>query len=250
MVSSYNGIQFDFPPAVEFSIMCGRFTLRTSADALAKYFLEATIDVSLPFLKPRFNIAPTQMIAALRSDEQGAAEYHEFRWGLIPSWAKDAKIGYTMINARGETIAEKPAFRAAFKRRRCLIPADGFYEWKAVGKLKKPSYIYATDDRPFCFAGLWEYWESPEAVIESATIVTTSANDFMRDLHDRMPVILKPSDFRSWLDVNTSVDELKELIRPIDNDFLTRHEVATTVNSAKQDQASFIEPLPVDLFGE
>ncbi len=230
--------------------MCGRFTLRTSTDALAKYFLEATIDVSLPFLKPRYNIAPTQMIAALRNNEQGEPEYHEFRWGLIPSWAKDAKIGNTMINARGETIAEKPAFRAAFKRRRCLIPADGFYEWRAIGKQKKPSYIYASSDQPFCFAGLWEYWESPDAVIESATIVTTSANHFMRDLHDRMPVILNRSDLRRWLDLQTSVDELKELIGPIDDDFLTRHEVATSVNSAKQDLPTYIDPLPVDLFGE
>lgn len=229
--------------------MCGRFTLRTAADAFVQYFLAGTLDVNFPSFKPRFNIAPTQMVAAVRFTIEEKPEACELRWGLLPSWAKDKKISHSMINARGETIAEKPAFRSAFKKRRCAILADGFYEWKADGKVKRPSYIHARDGAPFCFAGLWESWQSPDETIESTTIVTTSSNEFMRDLHDRMPVVLAPENLRRWLDPATPVEELHQLIRPVDNEFFVRHEVGTEVNSPRADRASFIEPIPQDLFG-
>ncbi len=230
--------------------MCGRFTLRTPADAFAKYFLAGTVDVCIPSLKPRFNIAPTQMIAAVRWSQDNQPEFCELRWGLIPSWAKDKKIANALINARGESLGEKPAFRGAFKRRRCAILADGFYEWRRDGKRKRPSYIFAKGHQPFCFAGLWEHWESPQETIESATIVTTAANEFLKDLHDRMPVILPAAALRTWLEPTTDPDSLHDLIRSAPPEFLDRYEVCSDVNSPRTDQSNLIEPLPHDLFGE
>lgn len=165
-------------------------------------------------------------------------------WGLIPSWAKDPSIGNRIINARSETVAEKPSFRAAFKRRRCLIPANGFYEWKKIGKKKQPYYVRRKDGEPFAFAGLWEPWEGEDGtVIESCTILTTEPNADIRPLHNRMPVILDPSDYDQWL--NPEVDELETLaplMHPYPDGKLEAVPVSPLVNNPKNDDAQCIEP--------
>lgn len=221
--------------------MCGRFTLRTPPARLAEFF-------SLfrePDVPPRYNIAPSQPVAAIRFDENRTPrEWVTLRWGLIPSWAKDAKIGYRLINARAETVAEKPAFRAAFKRRRCLIPADGFYEWKQLdAKKKQPYYITRPDGGPFAFAGLWEHWTPPDgSEVESCTIVTTEANEQMEELHDRMPVILDPDNYDRWLNPGVEDrDELVPLLRP-DAGALRLTPVSTLVNSPRNESAQCIAP--------
>ena len=193
--------------------MCGRFTMYSSRDELARLFGFDTDDV--PDQLPRYNIAPTQLVAVVRLDD-GQRVMKPLRWGLIPSWARDEKIGNALINARSETAAEKPAFRAAFKKRRCLIPTTGFYEWVATGGNKKqPLHIRLIDGQPFALAGLWERWTDAEgAVVESCTILTTTANDLMRPFHDRMPVILAPADYETWLDPQTPVEALQALLRP------------------------------------
>jgi putative SOS response-associated peptidase YedK len=177
--------------------MCGRITLRATPEKIAGLFGVSKLDYS-----PRFNIAPTQEVLTVRSSQQGR-ELVPLRWGLIPSWAKDKKIGAALINARAETVAEKPAFRSAFKHRRCLIPCDGFFEWsRREGGTKVPHYITLRDGGLFAFAGLWEEWEPAEEgkCVSSCTIITTEANELVRPLHDRMPVILEPGITTSgWL---------------------------------------------------
>ena len=187
--------------------MCGRFTLRTPARDLVEIF-ELLRE---PEFSPRYNVAPTQRIAVIRQYGKDR-EFSDMRWGLVPSWSKDPKAGPPLINARAETVATKPSFRTAFRRRRCLIPADGFYKWqKTDSKTKIPHYIRMAKDRPFAFAGLWECWQGGDgSPLESCTIVTTEANDLMRPLHDRMPVILPEKDFAKWLDPkNENVPELE-----------------------------------------
>ncbi len=182
--------------------MCGRFTLRTPAETLSALFE----DLRFPKLRPRYNIAPTQSILCVRQDPQGNCEPAMLRWGLVPFWSQDLKIGARMINARSETAATKPSFRAAFKSRRCLVLADGFFEWKKIGKEKQPYYITQVDDGPFCMAGLWESWKDKQsdsglaAPVETCTILTTEANSMMAPLHDRMPVILDRDQYSFWLD--------------------------------------------------
>ncbi|HEY1598513.1 MAG TPA: SOS response-associated peptidase [Pirellulales bacterium] len=172
--------------------MCGRFTLRTPAHAVADAFGL----ISTPDLQLRFNIAPTQLVAAVRFDpQQGGRQLTRLRWGLIPSWAADPSIGSRMINARADTVATKPAFRSAFKRRRCLVLADGFYEWKKVGSAKQPFFMRLKDDRPFAFAGLAEHWHRDGQTIDSCSIITTESNSLMAEIHDRMPVILPPAEY-------------------------------------------------------
>ncbi len=176
--------------------MCGRFTLTVDPDELQQAFSLA--DRPPAGLAPRYNIAPSQPVAVIANGESRTLEL--FKWGLIPSWAKDPKIGNRMINARAETLAEKPSFRAALKRRRCLIPADGFYEWKREGKSKTPMYIQLKDGGLFAFAGLWEVWKSPdESLIKSCAIITTTPNTLVEKIHDRMPVILPPQAYDLWL---------------------------------------------------
>lgn len=171
--------------------MCGRFTLRTPAKHIAEIFgLSDVFD-----LPHQYNIAPSQDVAAVRLNREGKKrELAMLHWGLVPFWAKDPKIGYRTINARAETLATKPSFRNAFKKRRCLIVADGFYEWQKTNGKKQPFLIHMKDDRPFAFAGLWEHWKGDDEVIESCTIIVTEANDLMKPIHDRMPVILSPDD--------------------------------------------------------
>lgn len=224
--------------------MCGRFTLRAPASVIAEQF--SLFD--LPSLSPRYNIAPTQTVAVVRQVGQAGGAGRELvnlRWGLIPHWAKDPAIGNRMINARSESVAEKPAYRTALRRRRCLVAADGFYEWQPGGRRKQPYFIRMKDDRPFGFAGLWETWEGPEnSYVESCTIITTDANAIMAPIHHRMPVIVDPKDYGLWLD--TSVQDparLLPLLCPLKGDVLVAEPVGTRVNSPANDDAACIAPL-------
>ena len=176
--------------------MCGRFTLNVTPSKLTEYFdLTGDLDFS-----PSWNIAPFSQINSIVADESGSKHLKSMRWGLIPSWAKDETIGNKLINARSETIAEKPSFRSAFKRRRCLIPASGFYEWKTENGIKQPWYISLVSGEPMAFAGLWETWNSKEGEgIERCCIITTAANSFMEPIHDRMPATLNPEQWPLWL---------------------------------------------------
>ena len=181
--------------------MCGRFTLKSSPHQVANLFTD--LPVAIPEFTPRYNIAPTQQVLAVREGVNGG-EAAWLRWGLIPFWAKDSSIGARMINARLDTVDQKPAFRAAFKSRRCLVIADGFYEWRAVGKRKQPFYITAAGGAPFAFAGIWETWRDPAKPepVESCSILTTDASDDLRSLHDRMPCVVPPEHFAGWLDAD------------------------------------------------
>jgi putative SOS response-associated peptidase YedK len=230
--------------------MCGRFTLRTPMTVLAQQFLFDLGGVPPDLmLRPRFNIAPTQTVAVIRQPAAGGPrEFGLLRWGLIPSWAKDTKIGATMINARAETLAEKPAFRAAFAKRRCLILADGFYEWKKEGQQKLPYYFQLADQRPFAFAGLWERWRGPpadsaepQAPIESCTIITTTANELCAPLHDRMPVILEPAAYGRWLDpAFTESRQLLDLLAPLPASQMQSRPVNPRVNSVRNDDEGLL----------
>jgi putative SOS response-associated peptidase YedK len=195
-------------------------------------------------LLPRYNVSPSQSVAAIRHAD-GRRTLARLRWGLIPSWAKDPKIDYQCINARAETVATKPAFRSAFKRRRCLIPADGFLEWqKLSAKKKQPYHIRLRDESVFTFAGLWECWHPPEGEpVETCTIVTTEANDLVRPLHDRMPVILDGGDRDAWLAPDAEAVLLQPLLRPFPAELMEAVAVSTLVNSPKNDLPECLEPL-------
>ncbi len=220
--------------------MCGRFSLTQSADALANAF--ALNDV--PAWMPRYNIAPTQTIATLVSDASPSRQFRLLRWGLVPSWAKDLAIGSKLINARSETVAEKPSFRAAFKQRRCLILADGFYEWLRLDKKQKqPYYFQLTDKQPFAFAGLWERWQGSGEPIESCTMLTTQANELLQPIHDRMPVMLAPETYERWLDVTTPAAELQQLLHPYDAQAMQGYPVSPSVNSAANENIECLNPL-------
>lgn len=226
--------------------MCGRFTLTASPEQLAALF-ELPQE---PVVVPRYNIAPTQPVAVVRLQPQTAQrEWALTYWGLIPSWSKDPSIGARMINARSETVTEKPAFRAAFKRRRCLVPTTGFYEWKKVGKGKQPYYITTPDRSPFAIAGLWEYWEGADgSALESCTLLTTSANGLMSPLHDRMPVIVEPADYAQWLgtgrdETPNALDNLQHLLRSYPDDGLVAYPVSSYVSNAHNEGAACIEAL-------
>jgi putative SOS response-associated peptidase YedK len=198
---------------------------------------------------PRYNISPTQQVAVIRKIQEGRA-LSLMKWGLVPAWSKDPKKGPPLINARSESIATKPSFRDAFRKRRCLIPADGFYEWKATGtKVKQPYHIRFEDGRPFAFAGLWEHWGEGENAIDSCTIITTEANDQMRTLHERMPVILQPEDYERWLDPNQkSTSALEALLVPFEPEPLTLHAVNTLVNSPRNDTPACLSEPDKSLF--
>jgi putative SOS response-associated peptidase YedK len=220
--------------------MCGRFSLTASNEGLVNYFGLAR---GLAF-EPRYNIAPSQPAAAVRVEE-GERRLVLLRWGLIPFWAKDPKVGYKMINARAETAHKTPAFRAAFRGRRCLIPASGFYEWDKKGGSRQPYHIRRADGQPLAFAGLWEHWEGEEGktVIESCTILTTSASEPVARLHERMPVILEPEEFDSWLDPEEKrVERLRELLQPAAPGVLEMHPVSTYVNKAGNEGEKCLEP--------
>jgi putative SOS response-associated peptidase YedK len=218
--------------------MCGRYTLRTPADALVEVFaLQQAFDFTL-----RYNIAPTQDVPVILQEREGhARELVAMHWGLIPFWAKDPKMGGRMINARAESLADKSAFRRAFQKRRCLVPADGYFEWQRVGKQKQPYFIHRNDDRPFAFAGLWEVWHGTQPALRSYTIVTTDSNELTHHLHERMPVILHAEDYDRWLDPqNQDIESLQQLLVPWHEPDLRVDAVGTHVNHVKNDDPGCI----------
>jgi putative SOS response-associated peptidase YedK len=222
--------------------MCGRFTLSTDLKGVAERF-SATPSGDVPDA-PRYNIAPTQTVIVVSDD--GQRHLRQMRWGLIPSWAKDPAIGNRMINARVETIAEKPSFRTALKKRRCIIPADGFFEWQKLGKVKQPMHIVLRSREPFGFAGLWERWTSPDGEeILSCTIITTAANELLRKVHDRMPVILTRDAEAVWLDPTIQEPErLLPLLKQFPAELMEYYPVSRAVGSPAVDKPSNIVPLP------
>ena len=218
-------------------VVCGRFTMHTSADAVLDHFHLRPGAVQLPL---RFNIAPTQQVPVVRPSGAGR-ELAEMRWGLAPSWS-NPKQGARMINARSETAAVKPSFRAAFKRRRCLVPSDGYFEWEKVGTKKLPQYIQMEDERLFAFAGLWERWgdrEDPDSQLETFTVLTTSANELTAHVHERMPVILNPDDYDRWLDTEVQdAEQLQALFQPYPSGAMKMTRVSTRVNNVRHDDPS------------
>ena len=228
--------------------MCGRYTLTTPGELIAEIF-----DLpEAPEIDPRYNIPPSTEVATVGEDEEGERGFARLRWGLVPHWADDPSIGNRMINARSETVAEKPAFRAAFKRRRCLILADGFYEWQKVDDGgKQPWYYRLESGDPFAFAGLWAHWEPNEEAaeggegpIDSCTILTTSANELVERVHHRMPVILRPEDYDLWLDREVSDrDHLEAVLGPYDPSGMIAYPVSKRVNTPSNDDPEVIEPV-------
>ncbi|MGF1473397.1 MAG: SOS response-associated peptidase [Rubrobacteraceae bacterium] len=220
--------------------MCGRYTLATEVEKLVEEF---DLSGAVPDLSPSYNVAPTQDIATILGDGE-ERRLALMRWGLIPSWADDPQIGSRMINARSETAAEKPSFRAAFKKRRCLIPADGFYEWQKTNGAKQPFHIRKKGGRTFAFAGLWESWredDGPE--IRSCTILTTEANDLLTPIHGRMPVILDPENYDFWLDPDIEdAEPLGQLLRPYPPEGMEAYPVSRHVNKPSNNDPRCVEP--------
>lgn len=222
--------------------MCGRFTLSQSAEAIASVFQLNQV----PTLEPRYNIAPTQPVSTvLQTTAQKERQFQMWRWGLIPAWAKDATIGAKLINARAETVAEKPSFRSAFRHRRCLVVADGFYEWRRQEGKKQPFYFRMHNGQPFAFAGLWEHWQDPDGeAIASVTIITTAANELLQPIHDRMPVILNPKDYDLWFDPALQKSEhLQQLLQPYSAAAMISYPVSTKVNKPTNDTPELINSL-------
>lgn len=238
--------------------MCGRFVSSSSSERIAEFFGAAYEGDDL---EPSFNVAPTNDVYAV-VDRSGERQLTTYRWGLVPSWAKDVKIGSKMINARAETIAEKPAFKGLFRKHRLIVPMDGFYEWRqgdqtspTTGKpVKTPLFIHRRDDEPLAVAGLWAAWRDPSAPLDpesgeavwlhTCTVITTAANDTMRPVHDRMPVLLRRSTWSEWLDpTNQDVVGLQRLLVPAPKDLLTMHEVSTAVNNVRNKGAELAEPV-------
>jgi putative SOS response-associated peptidase YedK len=219
--------------------MCGRYTLVSAPEAIRALFRYA----EQPNFPPRYNIAPAQPIAIVRLAD-GRRQFALVRWGLLPSWVKDPRSFSLLINARGETVRDKPAFRAAMRRRRCLVPADGFYEWKQAGGGKQPYYIRLATGGPLAFAGLWETWTGPNGEeIETAAIVTTAANRQLAAIHDRMPVIVSPDAFDLWLDcANVDAETAAALIAPAREGLLELNLVSAAVNRTANDSPALIEP--------
>ena len=222
--------------------MCGRYRLTRHREIVEEHFgVEIEGDMA-----PRFNIAPTQEVATVRQNrDTPERRFRGMRWGLIPYWAKDASLGFKMINARAETAAQRPAFSEALKKRRCLIPADGFYEWQKTGKAKQPFCFTLEDEGVFAFAGLWDRWKNAEGqAIETCSILTTTPNRLLQDVHDRMPVILRPEDYELWLDPGEQrVEAVAELLKPFDSARMKRYAVSTRVNNVINDDAECAAPV-------
>ena len=235
--------------------MCGRYSLATPAanDLRSRFALDESLEV-----RQRFNVAPGDDVVAVTTTKEGEPRGELLRWGLVPFWAKDVKVGYKMINARAETVAEKPAFRDALKTRRCLIVADGFYEWqpRADGSKgrKRPFHITRADGAPFAFAGLWASWHDkadPEVAVRSCTIITTEANHKLADIHDRMPVILPdPAAEEAWLDHGTPPPLLQELLVPLPDDLTARRAVGYAVSDARHDEPDCLDDAPPEAPGD
>ena len=219
--------------------MCGRYTVTATPEAIRALFRY----VEQPNFPSRYNIAPTQPIAVVRLVD-GERHFALMRWGLLPSWVKDPKAFSLLINARGESVNEKPAFRNAMKRRRCLIPANGFYEWKALPGRKQPFYIRSKSGEPVAFAGLWETWEGPNGEeLDTAAIVTTRANRTLSPIHDRMPAVVPPEAFDLWLDcANVDATTAAALLAPAQEDLFEAYEISTAVNRTANDNPKVIEP--------
>ncbi|MEN9644105.1 MAG: hypothetical protein RL238_774 [Actinomycetota bacterium] len=236
--------------------MCGRFVSTQSPDAIADFFGASFDGEALP---PNHNVAPTTDVYGVVASTEGERRIEAFHWGLVPVWAKDTKIGSKMINARAETIAEKPAFKTLLKKHRLIVPMDGFYEWQAPGEgapvgksgkpIKTPMFIHQVDGEPLAVAGLWATWRDkelgPEAPwLHSCTVITTSSNGTMAPVHDRMPVILPQSAWAAWLDpTNADIAELTSLLVPASDDILTMHAVSTAVNNVRNKGAELIDPV-------
>ena len=222
--------------------MCGRYTLTASEDAVQERFFPM-FHVSL--YTQRYNIAPTQSVLTV-VNRKGEHRPEDMRWGLIPYWAKDQKVGSRMINARAETVGENSAFRNAFARRRCLVIADGFYEWKRDGKQRTPMLFRLKDGEPFAFAGLWEAWKAPgDEWLLSCSIITTGPNELMLPIHDRMPVILHPEAEEEWLDPAVEVTTLRSLLHPYDPHRMETYVVSPVVNSPANDTPECVESAQV-----
>ncbi|MDJ0773558.1 MAG: SOS response-associated peptidase [Mastigocoleus sp. MO_167.B18] len=222
--------------------MCGRFTLSATPEAIAEEFNIKNI----PDFKPTYNVAPTQNVLAVLNEEKTLQhQFKKLRWGLIPSWAKDFSIAARLINARSETVAEKPAFRSPYKRRRCLVVADGFFEWKKQKDKKQPFYFELQNKHPFAFAGLWEKWNSPQGEeIKSCTILTVAANQLLQQYHHRMPLILKQQDYDLWLDpLIQTPDLLQHLLSPYPAEDMKSYKVSSLVNNPKHNTYQCIEPV-------
>jgi putative SOS response-associated peptidase YedK len=221
--------------------MCGRFTLTVNPAEIQETF--SNYSFPQQFVQ-RFNIAPTQPVLAIPNDDRNTADF--FVWGLIPMWAKDPGIGNRLINARGETLEEKPAFRSSLKYKRCLILADGFYEWKSAPgrKIKTPFFIHMKDRKPFAFAGLWDSWNGPDgSQVKSCTIITTVPNELTAIIHNRMPVILHPRDYARWLDPSPQTPtQLKPLIKPFPTEMMNAYPVSTLVNTPANDIPELVIP--------
>ena len=239
--------------------MCGRFVSAGSPERIAAYFdTVLPTEVVAESLGENYNVAPTQDIYAVVGTGDGAARLDTFHWGLVPGWAKDRRIGSKMVNARAETLAEKPAFKSLFRTKRCIVPMDGFYEWKAgaeggpvnaKGKLlKQPMYIHRADGDPLAVAGLWTRWKDPDdpegRFLHSVTVITTAANRTVAPVHDRMPAMLPSSEWATWLDpANQDLDVLAPLLVGCDDDVLVMHEVSTEVNNVRNNRADLIAPV-------
>jgi putative SOS response-associated peptidase YedK len=226
--------------------MCGRYAITTMPEAMRALLAY----LNQPDFPPRYNIAPTQPVPIVRLFE-GKREFALVRWGLIPAWVKDPRGFSLLFNARGESAAEKPAFRNAMKRRRCLFPADGFYEWKQDGKNKQPYFVRLKGGGPMAFAGLWESWMGPNGEeVESAAIVTTTASRSIAHIHDRMPVIVAREAFDFWLDPNVDVEMAASVIAPAPDGLLESYPVSSAVNRTANDTPDLLTPLRADQMGE
>lgn len=220
--------------------MCGRYTLRKSEIEIAAAGIIVTQK-----LTPRYNIAPTQKVPVCRM-QAGNVEFADVQWGLVPSWSKDRKSNYGMINARGETVAHKPSFRAPFRNRRCLIPADGYYEWQNIDGRKQPHFIRLKNDSAFAFAGLWDLWvdENGSTALESCCIITIAANSMLKPVHDRMPVMLEQKYYDQWLDPDVKdADRLERLLRQHSKDDIEVYPVSFVVNSPNNDDGRCVVPM-------
>lgn len=221
--------------------MCGRYALYGPVSRLREAF---NAELEGFDFQPRYNAAPMQRLPVVRQRPTGERVIQLLRWGLLPSWAKDQTIASKLINARGETLAEKPSFRTAYRKRRCIVPANGFMEWKALEKGKQPYYIHAANDDLFGLAGLWERWSPADGeAIDTFTIVTTNANGALRDLHDRMPVILAPENYGRWLDQQTRLEDLQLLVTLCPDAMISMYLVSLAVGNVKNDEPGLIEPV-------
>lgn len=220
--------------------MCGRYALHANPEVVALQFgLHA-----LPSLAPHYNICPGSDVLAIRDDRSGARSALELRWGLIPHWAKDPSVGHRLANARGESLAEKPAFRDAFRGWRCLVPASGYYEWQAAGRAKQPWYLRPLDAPLFGLAGITALWHGPRGPLGSVALITVPANALSARIHDRMPLIIAPEDYAAWLDrENADAHALQALLRPYPPQRMSAHPVGMQVNTPANDDPALIEPL-------